>query len=236
MPLRRLRRLAKKLRQDSEPKLVVGPGFSSAQDGAMAALDQSAEGAFAVLGAAVVSSWEVGLTDLSRALRGRIEDSEQSDLIERMSDALVPTESPFSGAGKRYRHAVKMGTKKALETERLEDAIAPLGEAIGVLGSAFAQGWPKTAGHMEPLFVLLGDEQSLRDAFLAHGPRLQAALDTAWRNYVDALDRIGEARNLETALVDSLEAWKDEAVRAVEISLYESRDVLVKAAEKLPLL
>ena len=126
MPLRRFRRLARRLRQDSTSKSSVGSGFSAAQDGAMAALDQSAEGAFAVLGAAVVSSWEVGLTDLARALRGRIEESEQADLVERMSDALVPTESPFSGAGKRYRHAVKMGTKKALETGQLQDAIAPL--------------------------------------------------------------------------------------------------------------
>ena len=89
---------------------------------------------------------------------------------------------------------------------------------------------------MDPIFVALGDEQATREAFLAQGPRLQAALDDAWRNYVHSLDQLGQASNLEAALVDGLEAWKDEAVRAVEVALYEGRDVLVKAAEALPLL
>ena len=238
MPLRRLKRLARKareLRRDPASAAIVGPNFSAAQDGAMAALDRSAEGAFAILGAAVVSSWEVALTDLSRALRGRVDESQQAELIERMSDALVPTESPFSGAGKRYSHAVKTGTKTALESGRLSDAVAPLGDAVGVLGSAFAQGWPKTAGHMEPIFEALGGDPSTKEAFLALGPRLQSELDDAWRNYVRTLDEIGQASHLETALVDGLEAWKDEAVRAVEVVLYQSRDVLVKAAEALPL-
>ena len=83
MPLRRLRRLARKARDRARPAPSSGEGgFNRAQDGAMAALDGSSEGAFAVLGAAVVSSWEVALTDVSRAMRGRIDEERQAELIE----------------------------------------------------------------------------------------------------------------------------------------------------------
>lgn len=199
----------------------------------MAALDTSSEGVFAVLGAAIVSSWEVALTDLSRALRGRIPDSQQADLIERMSDGLVPTESPFSGAGKRYSHAVKMATKAALQSGQLADATTPLGEAVGVLGSAVAQGWPKTVNHIEPLIDALGDPEGTRSALLELGPRMQAALDDAWRGYVVELETLGECPDLERGLIDALESWKDEAIRAMEVLLYEGRTVLVDAAEGL---
>jgi hypothetical protein len=122
MPLRRLRRLARKARDRTRPAPSRdGGGFSRAQDGAMAALDRSSEGVFAVLGAAVVSSWEVALTDVSRAMRGRIDEGRQAELIECMSDALVPTEAPFSGAGKRYSHAVMMGTRAGLDSGKLSD-------------------------------------------------------------------------------------------------------------------
>ena len=184
-----------------------------------------------MLGAAVVSSWEVALTDLSRALRGRISDAKQAELIERMSDALVPTESPFSGAGKRFSHAVKMATKAALESGRLEDATHPLGEAVGVLGSAVAQGWPKTVGHMEPLIEALGQPDQTRASLLELGPRMQSALDDAWRGYVVELETLGQCPDLEQGLIDALESWKDEAIRAMEVLLYESRTVLVDAAE-----
>ena len=107
-------------------------------------------------------------------------------------------------------------------------------EAVGVLGSAVVQGWPKTVNHMEPVLEALCCSEETRAAFLEQGSRLQKALDDAWRNYVAGLERLAQASDLETALVDGIEAWKDEAARAVELSLYESRGILVKAAEALP--
>jgi hypothetical protein len=48
------------------------------------------------------------------------------------------------------------------------------------------------------------------------------------------LEGLAQASDLEAALVDGIEAWKEEAARAVELNLYESRGILVKAAEALP--
>lgn len=237
MPLRRLRKLARKAKSlRTEPVAAPADRFGRAQDGAMAALNQSAEGIFAVLGAAVVSSWEVALADLARALRGRLSEEKHAELIERMSDSLVPTEQPFSGVGKRYSHAVKTGTKAALDSGNFGDVTSLLGEALGGLGAAASAGWPKTAEHMAPILESLVLSDAEHQAFVAQGNLLQVALDSAWQAYMAHLDSVVMGPDLEKTLVDGLEAWKDEAVRAVELNLYQSRAMLIEAAERLPLL
>ena len=62
---------------------------------------------------------------------------------------------------------------------------------------------------------------------------MQTALDDAWRGYVVELETLGECPDLERGLIDALESWKDEAIRAMEVLLYEGRTVLVDAAETL---
>jgi hypothetical protein len=88
--------------------------------------------------------------------------------------------------------------------------------------------------HMEPVLEAIRCSKETRAALLDQGPRLQQALDDAWRNYTTSLERLAQASDLEAALVDGIEAWKDEAARAVELMLYESRGILVGAVEALP--
>ena len=74
----------------SRAEPVASEPFSSKHDAAFAQHLGDTEAAFQLVGAAIVSTWEVALTDIAGALRGRIPAEAQSKFIERMSDGIVP--------------------------------------------------------------------------------------------------------------------------------------------------
>lgn len=228
----RLKGLARRVR-DRGKEPGVGTGFGPAQDRAFAQAHDDAEGSFQVFAAAMVSSWEVLLTDLGRALVGRVSEEERGRLVERVSDALVPTLTPVQGVGRRFSHALKTGVREALQQERLDAAVGPLAAVLDGLPAELERGWAKTSEYLGPLFERLGDAE-LEAAFAAGGPALAALLREAARGFAADVAALPQQPELGPALTAAVDRWRDAAVRAVETEVYTRRELLVQAARALP--
>lgn len=228
----RLKGLARRVRERGRGE-GVGTGFGPAQDRAFAQAHDNAEGSFQVFSAAMVSSWEVLLTDLGRGLAGRLPEEERGRLVERVSDALVPTQTPIQGVGRKFSHALKTGVKEALQQERLDAAVGPLCGVLGKLPEEVATGWAKTSEYLAPLFEVLEDPE-VGPAFAAGGPALAGLLGAAARTFEADMAALPEQRELEPALIAAVDRWRDAAVRAVETEVYARRELLVQAARALP--
>ena len=234
--LDRLKGLARRARDKvgGSPQAKVGSGFGPEHDRAFAALHDEVEGGFALVGSAVVASWEVLLTDLGRALKDRLPEEERAALVERTSDALVPTQGAFQGTGRKLQHAVQTGTRAALAQGRLDVAVGPLGAILGAMPGEVAAGWGKTVDFLWPLCTRLDPSGALQRALLAQGSGLAQELEAAHRAFASAMAGLPEAQELQPALLAAFEAWHRSVARTVEGWFYERRGQLVAAAEALP--
>ena len=88
MAFGRLKGLARRVKRRVAGTSSVGDRFGPAQDTAFARLDDNADSSFQIIGASVVGTWEVLLTDLAKAMRGAVPDAKARKLVERVSDAL----------------------------------------------------------------------------------------------------------------------------------------------------
>lgn len=230
----RLRGFARRVRDRVAGPRAIGDAFGPSDDRAFAQLDDVADSAFALVGSAIVSTWEVTLTDVGRAMSGRLPEAERVQLIERLSDAIVPTLGPIQGAGRRFRAGIKAGVKAGLRSGSLADATAPLGHALAGLTPPVREGWETTTGYLAPVFDALPDSDSLRTAFAEAGAELAELLDRQAAEFADRMAALPEAPALEPALVGALDAWQQHVVRGLEHILYDRRTVLVEAARRLP--
>jgi hypothetical protein len=214
---------------------AIGEGFDSRQDGAFAALDQSAEGSFAVFGSAMVASWEVLITDLSRSLTPRLEPGAAPALVERISDALVPTLTPVQAVGKRFQQAGRSGVRAALQSGRLRDATDPLVAAVRPVGAGVEEGWAKSIDYLGPLYDVMGAEGPAgRQALAAGGPALRLRLDAAADGLARDLGALPAATELAGPLVLAVDAYAAAITRAVEDLVYERRTELLKVVDRMP--
>lgn len=239
-PLGRLRSIAHKVRdrlgaaEGGKPGGGAADGrFGPHNDKAFAVLAEEADGCFQRVGASLVGAWEVGITDLARALEPRLPSAEKARLTERLSDALVPTQQPLQDGKKRFASAVQQGAREGLQSGRLADALrAPVASLQG-LGAEMAQGWQKTTTYLGPLFEAL-PEPELAQRFATVGPTLQALLDEEGQRFADAVQQLEHKGDLEAGLRLAIEDWYQKVSVGLEIRVYEGRNHLVKAAEKLP--
>lgn len=226
-----LRGLAKRVMDRVAGPAQVGEGFGPGSERAFAALDDNAESAFSSVSAAVVSSWEVLLADVARAL-GPMPAEARGKLVERISDALVPTMSSLQHAERPFREAIKGGVRIALRSGRLQDATDPLVSHLESLGEPFATGWSKTVQYLQPVFEVLPEPDKVRASLAFLGGELRRVFDSeaaAFQRRVGALSR---ANALEPALFEAMEAWKQGVIRGLEMTLYEARNRLVEAAAR----
>lgn len=234
-PLGRLRSIAHKVRG----RLGAGEGpvadgrFGAHNDKAFAVLAEEADGAFQRVGASLVGAWEVGITDLARALEPRLPSAEKGRLTERLSDALVPTQQPLQDGKKRFASAVQKGAREGLQSGQLADAVRAPVQSLQGLGAELAQGWQKTTTYLGPLFEALPDPE-LPQRFAAVGPTLQALLDEEARRFAEAVTQLQTRGDLEAGLRAAMEDWYQKVSVGLEIRVYEGRNLLVKAAERLP--
>ncbi len=227
----RLKRLARRgARKAAAP---VGAGLSPGQDAAFAHLNDTAEGVFQLFAAASVSSWEVLLTDLGRALQGRLDEPVRAELIARTSDALVPTQTPVQGVQRKFAHALATGVKDGLARGRLDAAVGPLVAVLERLPGEVETGWGKTVDYLEPLVAAL-DRPALAEELLVPGGRLAATLAGAAADYAAAIGALPSQPALQPGLDEALLAWQATAARAVEIEIYAAREILVAAGGALP--
>ena len=233
MALRRLKGLAGRVKRRIVGSNAIGDQLGPAQDAAFARLDHNAEGTFQIIGASVVSTWEVLLTDFARAITGKIPDAQARPLLDRISDALVPTQGPMQGAGKVYRRSIKKGVQHALQTGKLTDATAPIISALEGLPEEMADGWVKTADYLGPVYEALSDDGTIKDDFVRSSSDLRAMLVRCNDAYIEALRALPQAQDLDTALTESMDAWRLAVSRGMEMFLYDRRTTLVEAANRL---
>lgn len=178
-------------------------------------------------GAAIVQSWEVGAAELGRVLRGR---ADEKALIERFSDALVPTLSPFQDLHKKASAVMASGLAEGNATGRVDAATAALNALVDGLGGRAAAGWVKTVEYLEPVLLTRPDPDAARAALLAHGERLDAACRTAGAVLAAELARAPERPTLWAAVTDPFDAWQARLVRELEIALTDATRALTRAA------
>ncbi|MCB9777278.1 MAG: hypothetical protein H6742_01775 [Alphaproteobacteria bacterium] len=231
----RLRGLARRVRDRvAGAGRDSGAGFDASQDMAFAVLQEEGDSAWQRVGASLVSAWEIGLTDTSRALAGRIPDDDRRRLVERISDALVPTQQPLNDAKAAFSRAVTDGTREGLAAGRLDVATAPLAAVMAGVGADLAGGWEKTTGYLAPVFEVLPDPEAARAAFREVGPALQQLFDEQGATFARALAALPEGDDLEHDLREAVDAWYAATSRGVEVTVYRGRTVLVDAARALP--
>lgn len=231
----RLRQLARRVKgRLGGGARPAGDRFGPDRDVAFAVLAEEGESAFNRVGASLVGAWEVGITDLARALEPRLATAAKNKLTERVSDALVPSQQPLNDGRHGFAGAVKAGTQAALRSARLADAWAPAVALLEGLGAATAAGWVKTTDYMGPLWEALPKDGDPRGHYLAQGPRLQALLDEAAAEFRGAMMALPQQSDLERAIRDAMDAWYARVSKGVEIIVYDGRSVMVQAAERLP--
>ena len=226
-----LRGLARRVLDRVAGPQPVGEGFVAGSERAFAALDDNAESTFSSVGAALIGSWEVLLADVSRAL-GPIPQEQRGKLVERISDALVPTMSTLQHGERPFKAALQGGVKVALRSGRLSDATEPLAAHLETIGEPVATGWSKTVQYLQPVVETLPEPDKVRASLAFLGGELRRVFDaeaTSFRHRIEALPR---ATALEPALFDAMESWKQGVIRGLEIAIYDARTRLVEAAHK----
>lgn len=209
----------------------VGSGFPPGSERVFAVVDDGAEAVFSSLGAAAISSWEVLLADLGRAL-GELPAEERASLLQRVSDAIVPTLSPLQHGERPFRAALKEGVKAALRSGQLADATEPLAVHLEGLGDPLAAGWAKTTAYLQPVFDALPEPDALRGSLAFTGGELRGLMDREAAAFRDRMNALPEAPALEPALLDAMDAWKRGVVRGLEIAFYGARTRLVEASRR----
>lgn len=224
-----LRGLARRIRDQLRPA-PASRGFRPGDEAAFAELNDNLEGAFQSVGAAVTSSWEVALADLGRALRARLPQQQAAALLERMSDALVPTLSPLQHAERPVQAALAAGLRRAIQTGAAAEASDPVVAGLTALARPVAGGWEKTVAHLDPLILALPEPEALRRGLARTGDSLREVFEREAQGFGA---RVSGAPSAE-ALLDALDAWKQGVVRGVELAIYAARSRLVEAAARLP--
>ncbi|RME27771.1 MAG: hypothetical protein D6798_03810 [Deltaproteobacteria bacterium] len=211
----------------------TGDRLDTHNDTAFAVLAEEGEGGFSRVGAALVSAWEVGITDLARVLEPRLERDVKNRLTERLSDALVPTQQPLNDARRRFAEAVRTGLQAGLASGRLTDATAPPVAVLQGLGAEVAAGWVRTTDYMAPLWEALPSDD-LAERFGAIGPRLQQLFDEEAARFADAMAALPQGHDLQNDIIDACDVWYQACSRGVEITVYDGRTILVEAGRLLP--
>jgi hypothetical protein len=224
----RIRGLASRVKRKITGQKRVGDAFGQSQDTAFARLDHNAEAAFQLVGASLVGTWEVLLTDLGRSLSGVMPDTESRPLLDRISDALVPTQGPLQDVGRNYRRSLKQGVQKGLQSGQLSDATETILASLAPFPDKFSTGWDKTVDYLEPIFTALDVDGTAEKRFREGRAELESLLRTHNDAYAASMRALPEADDLDRALTDALDTWRAAVVRGIEMTLYDKRTALVE--------
>jgi len=231
MAFRRIRRIARHLR--SSGPAGVGTGFGAVQVAALAQLESDGEAAFQFVGSALVSTWEVGLTELARALTGKLPEDERRKLVERVSDGLVPVQQPLQTAGHGFGQAVKDGVNAGLTTGQLQDATVPLCRLLDPLGAKVDEGWGNVTEYLEPVFAVLPDSDGVMAGFAEGGPALGAALETHATRFTTAMAALPDSADLRAAMAGALRDWQRDVCRDIEQIVFDRMGLMAAAGRAL---
>lgn len=214
--LSRLRVRLSEVRGVTASSSGIGTGFTQAMAEVWKELEEQIDGELKKSGASIVGAWEVGAAELGRAVIGFEDDRV---LVERYSDALVPTLQPFQDLHQGIGTAMHAGLRAGLAAHSLAAATAPLARLMEGLDEKAAEGWSKTAAHLEPIILLSRRPDDTRAQLAAGGRTLRQACADAelvWRARLDALPA---APGLWEGLTGAAEAWQLSITRALEVGI-----------------
>lgn len=197
-------------------RAALGPAFRPDLEDEWNELGEQVDAELKKIGASVVGAWEVGAAELGRVVVGRPDDKA---LIERFSDALVPTLQPFQDLHKHCSTAMNEGLRAGRRDATLAAATAPLSKLAEGLGDRAAEGWARTTKHLEPLFTAAADPARARARFAEGGDAVRracAGAETVWNARLAALP---EAPTLWAGLTGAAEAWQLALTRELEIAI-----------------
>ncbi len=202
------------LRSRTQP--TIGAGFPGSYQEEWNELVEQVDNYGQKIGAAVVQSWEVGAAELGRTLHGK---PGEKVLIERYSDALVPTLTPFQDLHKKTPAAMKLGFDRGVASGQISAASKALLTLVDGLGPAAMEGWAKGVAYLEPVLAECSDPEGARRAMLAHGSALQAACQAAETVLIAELALAPERASLWVAVTEPFDRWQLKLVRELEIAL-----------------
>lgn len=192
-------------------------------------LPEQVDGALKKVGSAVVSTWEVGASELARGLVGR---SDERTLIERFSDGLVPTLSPFQDLHKGCNSTMDKAWAAARTSGDLRSITPVLMGLVTGAGDRAQVGWAKTADYLGPVFALSADPAGEKARFLEGGAALRDACVARESLLRDGLDRVPHASSLTVGVTEAFDAWQEALVRDVEITVHRYVLAMVKATRR----
>jgi hypothetical protein len=232
MAFRRIRKLARRIR--SPGGATVGSTFGPEHLAAFIQVEPDGEAAFQLVGAALVSTWEVGLTEIGRAFVGKMPQPERNKLVARVSDALVPLQQSLQTASHSYGATVKQAVQTGRLSGELSSATALLAQVVQPLAGCVDEGWTKTTEYLAPIFDALLDGEAVASAFAAGGPELAQAFSSASSDYAAALAALPQSSDLAGGLAVSLQDWQRAVCRAIELIVFERMGRIAQAAQGLP--
>jgi hypothetical protein len=219
-------RLKSRLRGAPPVSRTLGERFTPADAEVWKELEEQVDAELKKAGSALVGAWEVGAAELGRVVMAQPDDKA---LIERFSDALVPTQQAFQDLHKGIPTAMAKGLRAGTTAGTFAAATVPLVELLAGLDTRAEAGWTKTTGHLGPLFALCKEPDAARAAFLAGGPALAQACrdaDQVWRTKLAALPA---SPGLWEGMTGAAEGWQLAVTRGVEIAVVRHTKGLVAA-------
>ncbi len=199
-----------------KPSPAIGTGFPASYAEEWTDLIEQVDNYGQKVGAAVVQSWEVGAAELGRALQGR---AGENVLIERFSDALVPTLTPFQDLHKKTTAAMKQGLDRGGASGQIGPATEALASLVAGLGVEAAAGWVKTVEYLDPILAGCAAPEEARAAMLRHQGALRDACDAAEAVLVAELARAPARATLWDAVTEPFDQWQLKLVRELEIAI-----------------
>lgn len=164
---------------------------------------------FQLIGAAIIGSWEILLTDVARTFRQHHSNAMPHALNQRLSDAIVPLQQCAQGRSKQLQHAI---TQYAQHSKESSFAMSgPMAD----FPIEFSESWRKSCAYLEDTFSeyqlemvhqkwLVAEERILAEAQL-----LNTHFDEPFSDFESARQRIV--------------SWREAWVRLVEIEIYARR-------------
>lgn len=202
----------------------IGPAFPAVYEEEWNELVEQVDNYTQKIGAAVVQTWEVGAAELARSVVGQ---PDEKVTIERFSDALVPTLTPFQDLHKKCSGAMAQGLSAGIERNSMAAATAPQVTMIDGLGERAREGWEKTATYLAPVFALGADPAGTEAKFRAAGVELSRACDAAQGVLRQNLDAVPQKPRLWDGVCDSWDNWQLALVRDIEIIVTGATRALV---------
>jgi hypothetical protein len=186
---------------------------------------------FQAIGASTVSSWEVALAELHRAGKRAYGQEVATKMVERFSDALVPTVGVFNAANLAARGIWKESVEFAKEAGHLEQAVEHVCVMISPIAGQFQDEWPKTVEYLAPVLEQISASEATLEALLAIGPKVSTQMAVVGETYMDDLRRLVGSPDLHNGFLDAVEAYKQGSGRIIEIELDAVRALLVASVE-----